>query len=303
VLRAAVIGEPGAGSTTVLGLLYAALIRWGGDRADPFRFFAPPAALAYLSSSYQRLMAGEFPEPPSDPEIATVQIDLAYRRRPGLLDRIRPGPEFPEVPQVECRWVRAPLHDLARSLAGIGAPPPGGGAGLAGCRVPIFVVPADGTGATEGTGTASAPGTDENIREILQRLAGPSAVQGGGPAPPVHPVFVFTKLDRISPDLLKSSGVAGSLDEEALLADRPRLATGFLGRILPRPLEGLGGRANPPAGPPVFFSYVHPEPPVPGAAPRLRMRASPGRLVEPEYPWTQYRSLLEHLGELASGAE
>ena len=58
---ALVVGEPGCGRTTFVGLLYTAVVRLGNEEADWFRFHAERESIRRLESIYGALGAGLFP--------------------------------------------------------------------------------------------------------------------------------------------------------------------------------------------------------------------------------------------------
>ncbi|MCI4367415.1 MAG: hypothetical protein L3K08_06655 [Thermoplasmata archaeon] len=298
MLRAAVLGEPGGGTTTFLGLLYAAQLRAGTERGDRFRFFSPPECLAYLTGVYERMMGGEFPGPSTDDEVARVRIELAYRRSPGILDRIRRTPEFDTAGRVEMVMGRSTFATLAAALESKTQTVPLA-SGVVQCTVPILIVPAV-PQPDDGRPEASPmPSKDAAIVRILGSLRRPAFPENRSAAHRIHPVLIFSKLDLLLPTALRNFGLTRPLTEEIVDPDRSRLGESLTKALLPK-TWALTRSAPDAIGPPaVFFSFVGNAPSSSGGPGRIRLRTTPDHLQEPEYPATEYRALLERLGALA----
>ncbi len=288
MLRATVLSEPGSGGSTFFGLLYATLVRAATGTQDDFRFTTAPDSLAVLTRMYTELMSGEFPPPPSPEHIAAARLVLAYRRRTGLM-RLRPKFDYESAPKIEVRWMRSGFLELGEALSGgISTGPTV--SGVVETAVPIFVLPAPGTGA--GSPPTGDPGStrDESVRAVL------SALQGGG-ASHLHPVFVFTHFDRLSDQDRQRWGLHPSVDSDEAGRERPLLEPRAVQEALPRTLEYCAAHGRRVDAPRSFFSMVRT---VGNNARRIALQANADQRQDPVYSTGQYRALVEYLGTFAN---
>src|SRR5881628_677556 len=88
VPRVVIVGDRNSGKTTFLGLLYAAQVKFGSEKADDFRFHASFESLDEVSGVFQRLMSGAFPDSATKEGIREVTFRLSPpRSRLGILGR------------------------------------------------------------------------------------------------------------------------------------------------------------------------------------------------------------------------
>jgi hypothetical protein len=296
-LSAVVLAEPGAGSTTFLGLMYAAMVRLGTERTDRFRFTSPPESMTRLARLYAQLMTGELPETPTDADVTELRVELAFRRPPSPWDRLRGDHGFDPADRVGCRWVRMGFESLGGTLRGQG-PGTAMSAGITTCRVPIIVLPA-----TSSSPSAVPPeARDIQLRAVLEALA-PSLPSGRRPATGgLHPIVVFTRVDGLPTDELRRFGLDSSLDETTLRNARGPLGQALMERLIPlthalcvSPNRGM-------EVPEVFFSYLRVERDNADGSARLAMRTTADHHREPIYPVGEYRGVIERLGVLARSA-
>src|SRR5438445_10538638 len=87
--RVVIVGGQNSGKTTFLGLLYAAQVKFGSDKAAGFRFHAAFASLDESSGVLQRLMSGSFPDRATKAGVSEIELPPAHRRpgRAVLSDR------------------------------------------------------------------------------------------------------------------------------------------------------------------------------------------------------------------------
>src|SRR5579863_1318873 len=166
--RAILLSEPGSGGTTFVGLFYLAQTRLATERADSFRFSAPPESIRHLSSLYEHLVVGEFPASLAPAEVAQIRFDLAFDSpgRRGLFHRTS---GFEPRVGLECRWNRARFEVMARVLEG-GAVDPTVSQDLGSYTIPIFLLdPRTEPASPDPTGTAP-PSRDLSIARTLQEL-------------------------------------------------------------------------------------------------------------------------------------
>ncbi len=88
--RVVIVGARDSGKTTFLGLLYAAQVKFGSERADDFRFHASFESLDEISGVFQRLMSGAFPDSATKEGVREVTFRLSPPRPTfGILSRRR----------------------------------------------------------------------------------------------------------------------------------------------------------------------------------------------------------------------
>src|SRR5213083_2575038 len=80
VPRVVIVGDRNSGKTTFLGLLYAAQVKFGSDKADDFRFHASFESLDEISGVFQRLMSGAFPDSATKEGVREITFRLAKQR-------------------------------------------------------------------------------------------------------------------------------------------------------------------------------------------------------------------------------
>src|SRR5438552_6359157 len=76
--RVVIVGDRNSGKTTFLGLLYAAQVKFGSDKADGFRFHAAFESLDEISGVFQRLMSGSFPDAATKEGVREVSFRFGY---------------------------------------------------------------------------------------------------------------------------------------------------------------------------------------------------------------------------------
>src|SRR2546422_499920 len=97
VPRVVIVGDRNSGKTTFLGLLYAAQVKFGSDKADGFRFHAAFESLDEISGVFQRLMSGTFPDAATKEGVREIAFRLSHRRTGlGILSRRRSRGSSPE---------------------------------------------------------------------------------------------------------------------------------------------------------------------------------------------------------------
>jgi hypothetical protein len=117
-------------------------------------------------------------------------------------------------------------------------------------------------------------------------------------------LFVVTKFDRCPPPTLAELGAPDGAPAGWTSAAREAVGARILDRYLPATGRFLAGTADdhgPKVADPLwFFSSLQIVPEQ--SPPRIVIRSRvPVGGWEPEYPFEEYRSLIEHLGKLAHG--
>jgi hypothetical protein len=295
MLQAVLITEPGSGGTSFTGLFYLAQTRITTERPDEFRFSAPPESIQRLSSLYQHLVAGEFPAPLAPEDAARIRFEMAYNP-PGHGRLFHRGPSFEPRYRAECRWVRAGLDAVARTLEG-GPAEPGVLSALSGCTVPIFVLDPRRPDPPAGGPPATSSLRDDALARVVRELGRIGGISGITAKKRLRPVVVFTKLDDLPDAVAPMVRRSDILDDTRLAAVAPRLGRALLESVVPRSatvVRTLGATVDEPVA---FLSYVRAVSGAGGA--HLATRTLPDHRSEPVYPFPQFRAMVDHLGALA----
>ena len=296
MLRATVLGEPGSGSTTFVGLFYTALIRAAGEHPDRIRFSLTSDSVELLSRLYAQLLSGEFPESPDPTTAATTRITLAFRRPAPGWNPFRHAEDFDTATKIEFRWLRREWDDLAKpSSARDSSSTPG--TLLSECAVPIFVVSTLPLRAAPPS-TDTTP-QDSKILNILQGLA-----RAPGPAPAssatvLHPIFLFTELDLLSEETLRRMGLGTTLEIGESGGARSRAQSTMFEKLIPRAIDFCDQNRGGVDAPRAYFSYVRLES-GPAGPERIALRTAPDHRPEPIFPLEEYSALIDYLGELST---
>ena len=297
---AIVVGSRGAGLTTFVGLLYTAQVRFatedGGDAA--FRFHAPRETLRQLESIYGELGAGRFPTRDVDFEERSLSFVLNFPRR-RTVPWARGGGSSPSSVRLggvtteelaELRAHESAVGESARLLF----------------HSPVVILLVDASRLrceADGAGGPFFAENDAQLAATLEVLGRYLSTEPKRKARAMHPLFVLTKLDRCpaaaQSRLSLPTGPVASWSE----GDRRRVGQNALASYLPATGRWLsqtaGGRGSVSVAlPRWYFSSLRIEPGEGG--PRIARRSRfPSGSWEPEYPYEEYRALIEHLGELS----
>src|SRR3989442_4769049 len=119
VPRVVIVGDQNSGKTTFLGLLYAAQVKFGSDKADGFRFHAAFESLDEISGVFQRLMSGSFPDAATKEGVREIAFRLSHRRTGlGILSRTKARGSSSESPR---SFQLIILQSFQDEMAGSGA--------------------------------------------------------------------------------------------------------------------------------------------------------------------------------------
>jgi hypothetical protein len=297
---ALVVGDPGSGLTTFVGLLYAAQLRLGTEDADEFRFSAERETIRELESIYGELVAGRFPESDVDWETHPLSFVFGFRsgRFGGLRGRsghrgfdtvrVRVGGISADV-IAELAEHDAVLEDTTRRLL----------------RSPVLLPLVD--------ASRLAPPPDGPKSPRLVRFDRRLATTFGlidrylATAPDrrrrtLHPLFVVTKFDRCPPETVAALQMPPGSPTTWESGTREAIGARILETYFPATslflLRTRSSRAATLAPPLWFFSSLRLTGDAPGAGIVRRSRFPVGGW-EPEYPFEEYRGLIEELARLA----
>ncbi len=305
MLQVVVVGDSDFGKTTFLGLLYATQVRSGSDKADNFRFHASPESLEAIALVFQQLMSGSFPDTVTKQGINEISFQLGSRRTGlGILSLLRGRAWAPSSSSTLHFTVpRNQVEEISRRLMGSSVVDKTLNTIYESDVAAILV---DSTKLTEKGERPDPPPLSkydsgvESLLTMIQRLGEPRGRRR------LHPIFIFTKFDRVRPEVLRASNIAAAPPQVGEIRPRAAYAECLLDHNLPRTLarvkasEGGGLRF---ARPEYFFSWVSTEEATPGQPERIRLRRSESAGWELDYSSHEYLAFMGYLGTIAMGSE
>ena len=305
MLQVVIVGDRDSGKTTFLGLLYAAQVKSGSDKADDFRFHATLESLEEITVVFQRLMSGSFPDTATKEGIHEISFQFGYRR-PGLgiLSLVR-SREWAPSAFATFRFIllRTLEHEISRLLKG---------SSVADGKLrdvfdgDAFAILVDSTKlAVNGEDPQLGPmgkydAAVESLLTAIQRWR-----EHGGRGL-LYPIFILSKFDRVRPEVLRAANVEAAPPRVSKRGPRASYAEALLENNLPRTLAKVRARERGGlrfAIPSYFFSWVRTEGAVPGRSERVRLQRSRVAGWEPDYSRDEYLAFLECLWDIAARAE
>lgn len=295
---ALVVGGRGSGVSTFLGLLYTAEVRLGCDLSDEFRFHVDRASIRRLEGIYGELGDGRFPE---------SEIDWARTPLTFLVDDRRFGRRHrPPAPGAELElspfWVEIGglSTEEAAELAERDAVLDATLRRLLRSRIVLPLVDATNLPAAEGDPAPRLAVEDRRLARTLELIVRYLSTERRRRARRLFPLFVLTKCDRLPGPAARRLAAPPGPPASWSHAAREEFGSRLLAAYLPetaRALERAADRGVEVARPSWFFSEVGTEG---GDGRRIRRRwKDPSGGWEPEYPYEEYRALLDRLGDLA----
>lgn len=297
---ALVLGERGCGLTTFIGLLYTAQVRLGTESTDQFRFHAERESIRQMEAVYGELGAGRFPAADVDWEQHPLSFVFGFRK--GAAGWLPGGGSSEEgFTTVRFQVGGMPAENVSE-LRDHDAVLDAGTLRL--LRSPILIPIVDGAWLVpDRSSIAGLPLAryDQHLSATLDLLRRFLAADRNRRARQMFPLFVVTKSDRVQAETWKSLGAPEGPPEQWPVEARQRVGDHVLEGYLPATGKFLsqvtrdGVRLSRPDW---YFSGLRTE--EKGDELRiLRRRISPWSGWEPEYPFAEYRGLLERIGELA----
>jgi hypothetical protein len=302
MFQAAIVGEQGSGKTTLLGLLYATLVRSGSEKEDGLRFHAAYESLDEITGLFQRLMSGGFPDSAYKEGIRELKLQLGLpRSRRGILSRFGSAKWADGASSTVRFTLPGDLEQAARGL--FGGSTFGTGPWRDALDADALLLVVDST-------RLAAKGQDPESRpmaaydgQIVALLTAIRRWRSHGGRDVLHPIFVFSKFDAVSPKVLRAAGLDAEPPEVSRPGPRAAYANALLEANLPRALAAL---QEPSKGKPrfargtSFFSSVGTETGAAGSDTRLRLRSIASGGWEPDYSRGEYVALWEHLAGAAA---
>ena len=302
MFRVVIVGDRDSGKTTFLGLLYAAQVRSGSDKADDFRFHADLESMEAITLLFQLLMSGSFPDPVTKQEINKIGFQIGHRRTGlGFLRARKWAPEA--FATVRFALLRTLDQDISRLRMGSAV---GGGKLNDILDSDAVTIVVDSTklvvkGERPEIGPMSRyDGVVEELLTLLRRMRDPSGRLL------LHPIFLFSKFDRVSPKVLRSVNVAAEPPRVEKIGARVAYAEAILAHNLPKTLARVQARERGGlrfAKPAYFFSRVRTDEAAPGQPERIRLRRDELAGWEPDYSRDEYLAFLVYLEDIVRSGE
>ncbi len=296
---ALVVGEPRSGQTTFVGLLYTAVVRFGTEEGDRFRFHADRESIRRLEAIYGALGDGRFPEVDLDPDAGPLRFVFGFRRS-GLGGWARGGSDedgdFLTVPVQVGGFPTAEVAELGERLPVLDE------ATRHLLRSPILVALVNAAAllvppAADASGPAAR--RDHELARAMETVVRFLALERRRKERTLYPIFVLTQFDRAPEATLHALAAPAGPPSSWSLADRGAFGLRVLETFLPETARFLGtaGGTRVTVAPAAwFFSGIATEDRGPDGI-RVRRRSRlPEAGWEPEYPYEEYRGLLLELG-------
>ena len=304
VPRVVIVGDRNSGKTTFLGLLYAAQVKFGSEKADDFRFHASFESLDEISGVFQRLMSGAFPDSATREGVREVTFRLSPPRpKLGIVWRRKRNPVSDDSDLFRLILLKSFEDDMARSLE------TGSSVGhmtlneaLVSDAIVIMVDATELAASDEQAPHAPMAKVDAAVEALLTAI---QRSRAHGEATSVHPIFVFSKFDRVDPDSLRLLNLESAPPD--VRKRGPHLAYGrtLADRNMPKTIAAIKARKDRGLrfeAPAYFFSWVRTDNAASGRGEKIRLRHSGAVGWEPDFSSDEYLAFLTCLGDIAADA-
>ena len=299
--RIVIVGDRNSGKTTFLGLLYTAQVKSGSDKADDFRFHAAFESLDEISGVFQRLMSGSFPDSATKEGIREITFRLGYRRLGrGIFSRQRSeGWASDSSVAFQLIVVKSFEDDVARHREG---------SSIADATLrdvigsDAIVIMVDATKLVVADDAEPQPlgkydAAMESLLTAIQRS------RAHAESTVVHPIFVFSKFDKVEPDALHRANLDRAPPAVRKKRAREAFAKALLDPNLPKTMAKVRARERRGlefATPSYFFSWVRTDETASSRSEKVRLRRSGPVGWEPDYSSDEYVAFLECIWDIGS---
>ena len=303
--RVAIVGERDSGKTTFLGLLYAAQVKFGSERADDFRFHASFESLDEISGVFQRIMSGAFPDSATKEGVREVTFRLGKRKpKFGIFSPRRGRSDLEGSELFQLLLLRSFEDEAERSLE------TGSSIGHVTLNEALvsdaIVITVDATKLAASVGDeppAALAKTDAAVEALLSALQRARA-RGAGSS--LQPIFVFTKFDRVDPRSLRLLDLEPSPPDVGKRGPHTAYGKAIADRNLPKTIAAIEARRD--RGlqfgkPAYFFSWVRTDDSGAGRSGKIRLRHSGAVGWEPDFSSDEYLAFLACLADVAADAD
>jgi hypothetical protein len=302
--RVVIVGDRNSGKTTFLGLLYAAQVKFGSEKADDFRFHASFESLDEISGVFQRLMSGAFPDSATKEGVREITFRLSPPRpRLGILSRRRRTAVSDDSDLFRLILPRSFEDDVARSLE------PGSSVGhttlneaLISDAIVMMVDATELAVADEDATLAPIAKSDAAVEALLTAI---QRSRAHGAATTLHPIFVFSKFDLVDPNSLRLLNLEAAPPDVRKRGPHAAYGKALVDRNMPKTIAAIEARRDRGlrfGAPAYFFSWVRTDHPAAGRGEKIRLRHSGAVGWEPDFSSDEYLAFLMCLGNIAADA-
>ena len=298
---ALILGDLGSGLTTFVGLLYTAQIRYGTESEDTFRFSADRETIRRLEAVYGELGAGRFPVAEVNWEEHPASFVLAFRSgRLAGLSRSSDSHDGFDTVRVQVGGIAAQEvaelahHDAVLEVAT---------RRLFGSRLLLVLV--DASRLVDTPGDSRAQLLDRYDRHLATAISVVARYRAALPRRrdrALEVLFVVTKVDRLATEALAAIGSPPGRDGGRSQEARSTWGGHLVERYLPQVhalLSGRGSALGVRVLPQRWFLSGLTTEEVSGSLRIARRSLAPQGGWEPEYPFEEYRDLIEALATAA----
>ena len=272
-MTVAILGEEGSGKATFLTLLYTAQVKYSADSKGDFRFYTERKYLGVMADAMSGMMMGNWP----GDELLTqdIRFTFGYGQRPTLMNKLfksertyknltfelfdtssKPYDRL-KTQDVRSGDIREEVRDILRQ------------------RIWVILL-----------NPIKKKDTALEMANLLYNLAVNSS-------DPIHPLFVFTKFDKIDK---KALGISSTIPQKP--EERKALAQTVMKRYYKDLFKNLGSIQK--FVEPAFF-FVHVNTKKEGEKLTPQLKENSFGMPELDYAYDEYVKLIQHLGKLAEG--
>jgi len=302
--RVVIVGDRNSGKTTFLGLLYTAQVKFGSEKADDFRFHASFESLDEISGVFQRLMSGGFPNSATKEGVREVTFRLSPPKpKLGILSRRRRNSVSDDSDLFRLILLKSFEDDVARSLE------PGSSVGhmtlneaLVSDAIVIMVDATELAVSDEAAGHAPMAKVDAAVEALLTAI---QRSRAHGEATLLHPIFAFSKFDRVDPDSLRLLNLDAAPPDVRRRGPHAAYGKALVDRNLPKTIAAIEARKDRGlrfGAPAYFFSWVRTDNTASARGEKIRLRHSGAVGWEPDFSSEEYLAFLTCLGDIAADA-
>jgi len=302
--RVVIVGARNSGKTTFLGLLYAAQVKFGSERADDFRFHASFESLDEISGVFQRLMSGAFPDSATKEGVREVTFRLSPPRPTfGILSRRRRNSVSDDSDLFRLILPRSFEDEVARSLE------PSSLVGhmtlneaLVSDAIVIMVDATELAVSDEDVPHAPMAKVDAAVEALLTAI---QRSRAHGEATSLQPIFVFSKFDRVDANSLRLLNLEAAPPDVRKRGPHAAYGKALVNRNMPKTIAAIEARRDRGLrfrAPAYFFSWVRTDHLAAGRGEKIRLRHSGAVGWEPDFSSDEYLAFLTCLGDIAGDA-
>jgi len=302
--RVVIVGDRNSGKTTFLGLLYTAQVKFGSEKADDFRFHASFESLDEISGVFQRLMSGGFPDSATKEGVGEVTFRLSPPRpKLSILGWRKRNSVSDESDLFRLILLKSFEDDMARSLE------TGSSIGhmtlneaLVSDAIVIMVDATELATSDEEAPHAPMAKVDAAVEALLTAI---QRSRAHGEATSLHPIFVFSKFDRVDSKSLRLLNLEAAPPDVRRRGPHAAYGKALVDRNMPKTINAIEARRDRGlrfGALAYFFSWVRTDKAASGRTEKIQLRHSGAVGWEPDFSSEEYLAFLTHLGDIAADA-